>query len=185
MEPVTVPETSPRTTATRPTTPTRPHQRRLAALWSAAVGALALHNTEEWLLDMTGWIADHPWLPGRSLHGDQAQYAVALIIITVAALVTAVVAVTARADWSAEVLVCVAYALMINAASHLVVSVASWSLMPGAISGTLVLLPLGLAIVRALPPVPWTVSAVVTTAIAALAIVVGSLALAAALVAIT
>lgn len=154
---------------------------RLAGLWVAAVAALALHNAEEWLLDLTGWIADHPWLPGRSLHGDQAQFALALLIVTAIVLVIAVIAVVAKPKWSAEVLVCVAYALIINAVSHLVVSAASWSLMPGAITGTLVLLPLGVIVVRSLPPVPWTVASVVITVIAALAVVFGSLALAAVL----
>lgn len=156
------------------------HGRRLAALWAATVSALALHNAEEWLLGLTGWIVEHPWMPGKPLHGDQAQYGLALALVTVVVLTIAVIAVVSKARWSAEVLACVAYALMINAGSHLVISVASWSLMPGAISGALVLLPLGLIIVRMLPPVRWTTSAVAMTAIAAVTVVMGSLLLAAA-----
>lgn len=163
------------------TEPRSPSQRRLAVLWAAAIIALALHNAEEWLLGMTDWVAAHPWLPGQFLHGDQRQFGLALVIVTAAVLAIGVIAVTTRAKWSAETLVCVAYALIINAGSHLVISAVSWSLMPGVISGVLILLPLGLIIVRALPPVRWSTSAVVTTAIAAVAVVVGSLLIAAAL----
>ena len=163
------------------TRPNPPSQRRLAAFWTVAIVAVALHNTEEWLLGMTGWVAAHPWMPGRFLHGDQQQFGLALVIVTAAVLAIGVIAVWTRAKWSAETLVCVAYALIINAGSHLVISAVSWSLMPGVISGVLVLLPLGLIIVRALPPVRWSTSAVVTTVIAAVAIVGGSLLIAAAL----
>lgn len=150
-------------------------QKRLAALWAAAVGALAVHNAEEWFFGLTGWIAKHPWMPGRFLHGDQAQFGIALLIVTAAVFAIAVIAVASKAKWSADTLTCVAYALIINAGSHIAISVASWSLMPGVISSVIVLLPLGLIIVRTLPPMRWTPSAVVTTVIAALAIVMGSL----------
>ncbi|WP_169513974.1 HXXEE domain-containing protein [Agromyces subbeticus] len=142
---------------------------------------MAVHNAEEWLLGMTGWVAARPWMPGRFLHGDQQQFGVALVIVTAAVLTIGVIAVSTRAKWSAETLVCVAYALIINAGSHLLFSVVSWSLMPGVISGLFVLLPLGLIIVRTLPPVRWSTSAVVTTVIAAVGIVAGSLLIAAAL----
>lgn len=166
------------TTGTMPVPPT---SRRLAAFWAATVLALAVHNAEEWLLGMTGWMAAHPWTPGRFLHGDQQQFALALVIVTAAVLTIGVVAVSTRAKWSAETLVCIAYVQIINAGSHLVVSVVSWSVMPGVITGVLVLLPLGLIITRALPPVRWSRSAVVTTVIAAVAIVGGSLLIAAGL----
>ncbi|HLR95609.1 MAG TPA: HXXEE domain-containing protein [Jiangellaceae bacterium] len=154
---------------------------RLTMLWAMTVAALAVHNVEEWLLDMTGWIAGHPWLPGGSLHGDPDQFALGLVIVTAVVFVLASVALVVKPAWSAEVLVCVAYALMINTASHAVLSMASWSLMPGAITGALVLLPVSVVTARSLPPVRWTASAVVKTVIAALGIVYGSLALAAVL----
>lgn len=69
--------------------------------------AVALHNAEEWLLGMTGWVAAHPWMPGRFLHGNQQQFGLALVIVTVAVLVIGVIAVSTRARWSAETLVCI------------------------------------------------------------------------------
>ncbi|WP_051297726.1 HXXEE domain-containing protein [Brevibacterium album] len=152
--------------------------RHLAMLWAAAAGAAALHNLEEWLLDMTGWIAGHSWLPGRSLHGDQAEFAVVLALVTVAVFAIAGVAVAVRPRWSAEVLVCVAYALMVNGASHAVLSLLSWHPMPGVFSGIVVLLPLGMLVVHMLPPVRWTVPTIVMTVIAAVGITAGAFALA-------
>lgn len=157
---------------------------RLALLWSATAIAVVLHNAEEWLLGMTGWIAGHPWLPGGSLHGDPAEFALVLAIVTLAVLGLAAVAVVTRPRWSATVLVCLAYALMVNGASHALLSLLSWSPMPGLISGVVLLLPLGALLSRALPPVRWTTSTVVLTVLVALGITAGAFALAAALTAL-
>lgn len=137
-----------------------------------------LHNAEEWLLGMTGWIAAHPWLPGRALHGDHAQFALVLAVVTAAVLAIAVTAVAARPRWSAEVLVCVACALMVTGGSHAALSLLSWSPMPGVISGVVVLLPLGALVVHLLPPVRWTASTIALTAVAAVGITAGAFALA-------
>lgn len=146
----------------------------LTLFWLLTAASIVLHNSEEWLLDMTGWIAEHPWLPGRSLHGDQADFAVVLALVAAAVVGIAALAVIRRPPWSAEVLVCVAYALMVNAVSHAILSLLSISVMPGVITGVLVLLPLGLMIVRALPPVRWTVANVGATAAAACGITAGA-----------
>lgn len=156
-------------------------RRRIDLLWALAVGALVLHNAEELLLGLTGWIAAHPWMPGRALHGDQAQFAIALAIVTAAVLAVAIVAVTTRAEWSTGALLSVAWALIINTGSHLMMSAMSWSLMPGTVSGALVLLPLGLLITRTLPPMRWTTMSVLMTVVAAAMLVFGSLVIAAAL----
>lgn len=152
--------------------------RRLALLWAATTVVVMLHNTEEWLFNMTGWIADHPWLPLRSLHGDQTEFALVLAIVTLAVASIAVTAIGIRPHWTAEVLACVAYALMVNGASHLVLSLLSWSPMPGVFSGTMILLPFGAIVVWIVPPVRWTISNMSMTALAALGITVGSFALA-------
>lgn len=154
--------------------------RQLAQLWAATTVAVALHDAEELLLDLTGWIARHPWLPGRSLHGDRAEFALVLAIITAAVLTIAVASVASRAPWSAEALVCVAYALLINGVSHGLLSLASWSPMPGVVSGSLVLIPLAALIIRTLPALQWTRSTVVIAATTTAGITVGAFVLAAA-----
>ncbi|USQ80207.1 HXXEE domain-containing protein [Ornithinimicrobium faecis] len=150
-------------------------------LWALVVGGLALHNVEEGLFGLTRWMAGHPWLPGRVLHGDGAQFAIALVLVTTVVLLVAVVAVTTRARWGVGALASIAYAFLINGGSHVVLSVTSWSLMPGTVSGALVLVPIGLLTLRSLPSVPWSRASVVATVGAALGLVVGSLVLAAAL----
>ncbi|WP_193105453.1 HXXEE domain-containing protein [Brachybacterium sp. FME24] len=155
--------------------------RRLALLWALVVVGLALHNAEEWMFGLTRWIDDHPWMPGGSLHGDQAQFGLALALVTVAVLATAITAVVSRARWSEAALVSIAYAVIVNAGSHLVMSAASWSLMPGVVSGALVLLPIGLLVTRSLPPMRWTTGSLAITIAAAVLLVLGSLVIAAAL----
>lgn len=159
--------------------------RPLALLWVATAVAVSLHNVEEWLFDMTGWIAKHPWLPGRTLHGDHGQFTLVLAIVTIVVLVIAVTAVVARPRWSAEVLVCVAYALVVNAVSHVLLSLLSASVMPGVVSGVTVLLPVGALATRALPPAQWTASTISLTITAAVGITAGAFALAALLIGIS
>ncbi|HEY6739713.1 MAG TPA: HXXEE domain-containing protein [Actinopolymorphaceae bacterium] len=122
----------------------------------------------------------HPWFPLRALHGDQTTFTLALGLVTLAVVVLAAVAVGLRPRWSAEVLVCLGCALLLNAASHLMLSLVSWSLMPGAITSAVVLLPVGIGIIRLLPSFRWTPTAVVVIALAMLGTVLGSLLLAAA-----
>src|SRR5690625_7646696 len=94
--------------------PLRGDDRRVATLWLVTDGVVVLQNVEEWLFDMTGWVAAHPELPGRALHGDQAQFEVALVIVTATVLALAVTAVALRPRWSDEVLVHDAYAIPIT-----------------------------------------------------------------------
>src|SRR5690625_768701 len=110
---------------------TRVSNRRLSLMWTATTAALILHNLEEWMLGMTEWIASHPWLPWRSLHGDTNGFAIALVIVSGAVFLIALTAVTTQPRWSADVLVFIAYAMMVNGISHAAVSLLSWSLMPG------------------------------------------------------
>lgn len=154
---------------------------RLRVLWALGFGGLALHNLEEGLFGLTRWMAGHAWLPGRVLHGDGTQFAIALVLVTTVVLVVAVLAVTTRARWGVGALAGIAYAFLINAGSHIVLSVASWSLMPGTVSAALVLLPVGLLLLRSLPATPWSTASVVATVGAALGLMMGSLVLAAAL----
>src|SRR5699024_12472594 len=87
--------------------PLRGDDRRLATLWLVTAGVVVLHNVEEWLFDMTGWVAAHPELPGRARHGAQARFEVALVIDTATVPALAVAAVALVRRWTAVVLACV------------------------------------------------------------------------------
>lgn len=160
------------------TTSARDSDHRLPLLWVATAGVVLLHNCEEWLLDMTGWIAGQTWIPGHSLHGDGSEFLLVLLLVTIVVLAVSAIAVLARPSWSAEVLVCLAYALVVNGMSHIVLSVVSQSVMPGAITAVAVLLPFGVAVICALPAVPWTASSVATTIIAVVGVTAGAFGLA-------
>lgn len=170
---------------TSPTQAPKPAAGRLVVLWIAGVLAVTLHNLEEWLFDMTGWMATHDRLPGSSLHGDQDRYAAALVLVTLALLAVAIVALAARATWSAGVLVCVGYVLLANASSHVLMSLVAGSLMPGVVTGVLVLVPFGLLVLFTLPPIRWTLTTTALTVLAAVAFVGGSLTLAGPLTTLT
>ena len=152
--------------------------RRLSTLWMATAGTVVLHNVEGWLFYVTGWVAAHPGLPGRAMHGGPDQFAVALVIVTATVLILAAAAVVFRPRWSAETLTYVAHAIIINGASHIILSIMTWSLMPGVITGVILLLPLGGLVIHVLPSLRWTISSVTTTVIAAAGIAAGALALA-------
>lgn len=156
-----------------------PTPRRLALLWCVLVLALAVHNLEEVALDLPRWAADHPFLPSAVLHGDQAQFGLAVLIVTSVVAVIGGIAIVRRPAWSGEVLSCLAHVLLINATSHIAVSAVSWSVMPGLVTGVVLLLPIGLLVVRSLPPVRWTRANVLIVISAAAGILFGSLGLAA------
>ena len=152
--------------------------RRLVVLWVVTAGAVVLHNFEEWLFDLTGWVAVRPGFPGRALHGDQDQFAVSLAIVTVAVFVLAAAAVAIRPRWSGEALVYVAYAIVFNGASHVLLSILTQSLMPGVITGVLILLPVGALTIFVQPAPRWSISGVTMTIIASVGIAAGALGLA-------
>jgi hypothetical protein len=168
-----------RTLSTGESEESRVSRERLRLLWSATSVAVVLHSAEEWSTDMTGWISRRPWLPAAEMHEGNQEFTLVLALVTAALLALAALAVVARPRWSSDVLVCVLWALMANAAGHAVLSLLSWSVMPGTISGVAVIMPLGVLALRALPPVRWTVGTTVTTLVAALGLMAGAFALAA------
>lgn len=147
-------------------------------IWLATSAAVVVHNTEEWAFDLTGWIGRHPWLPGAQVHGGVQEFTLVLSLVTVVLLSLAGAAVLFRPRWSSDVLVCLLWALMANAAGHAALSLLSWSVMPGTITGVAVIMPLGALAVRVLPPVRWTVGTTLWTVVAALGITAGAFALA-------
>ena len=149
-------------------------QRPLAGLWWLTVAVFALHNAEEYLRDLPAWADAHApaWI--ASVHGDQVGNGIAVAVLTGAALILAVVALSARPAWSSEVLVCFAFVLIVNAVSHLAMSALSRTLMPGVVTAPLLLL-LGVYLVWRLPTIRATWPTVLVTAAVAVAAVVGAL----------
>lgn len=148
--------------------------RALAWLWFVTVALFAVHNAEEYLRDLPAWAGEHapPWI--AAAHSGQAGFGLAVGLLTLAALVVAVVAAVLRPAWSTEVLVCFAFVLLVNAASHLALSVLSLSPMPGVFTSPLLVL-LGAYLIMRLPRVRATWPTVLATALVAVLATVGTL----------
>lgn len=146
----------------------------LAWLWFVTVAVFAVHNAEEYLRDLPSWASEHapPWI--AAVHSGQDGFGLAVGLLTLAALVVAVVATVIRPAWSAEVLVCFAIVLLVNAASHLALSVLSLSLMPGVLTSPLLVLLGGYLVLR-LPRVRATWPTVLATVLVAVLATVGTL----------
>ncbi|ASO21704.1 hypothetical protein AHOG_20435 [Actinoalloteichus hoggarensis] len=148
---------------------------RLAWCWAWAVVSFALHNAEEWLGDLPAWSVAQPALPWSVPVESSAAFGLAVAMLTVAVALAGVVAVVTRASWSAETLSCFAIVLLINVVSHVALSLATWSLMPGVLTGVALLLPAALVILRVLPRVRLNLPTTLWTAAAAVAATLGAL----------
>lgn len=145
--------------------------------WFVTVAVFAGHNAEEYLRDLPAWASESapPWI--AAFHSGQAGFGVAAGLLTLAALVVAVLAAALRPAWSGEVLACFAFVLLVNAASHTALSVLTLSLMPGVFTSPLLVL-LGAYLVLRLPRVRATWPTVLATVLVAVLATVGTLLLA-------
>lgn len=150
-------------------------RRPAAALWAMTIAALMVHNVEEGTLGLNRWLTAQPWFPSQALHLSDGQFTAALVILTVIVGLLAVISVLLPPRWGVEALTAIAYALIVNAVSHIMVSFVTWSLMPGVATSVLVLLPVNIAVLRRLPTTRWTTASVVVTALLALALLLGTL----------
>ncbi|GAB3213616.1 HXXEE domain-containing protein [Marinactinospora thermotolerans] len=127
----------------------RPSARPLL-LWPLLTVAFALHNLEEYLADLPAWAS----VPGRFPGGfpvSTPAFGSALLLLTLAFAALAAFAVLRRPAWSGAALACAALALLLNAVSHVLVSLLVWSVMPGLVSALLVLAPVCLSSLRSPP----------------------------------
>lgn len=153
-----------------------PHTRRpAAALWLVTLAALTVHNAEEAALGLNRWLTTRPWFPPQASHLNDGQFTAALVIVTVAVGLIAVVSVFLPPRWGIEALTAVAYALIVNAISHIVMSFVSWDPMPGMFTSVLVLLPVSILVLRHLPATRWTAGSVVGTVLLAFGLLFGVL----------
>lgn len=154
----------------------RPHTRRpAAALWMVTIAALIVHNVEEAALGLNRWLTSHAWGPARALQLSDGQFTAALVLVTAAVLLLAVVSAFLPPRWGIEALTALAYALVVNAAGHVIAALVTWSPMPGVATSVLVLLPVNIAVLRRLPATRWTTASVVGTVFLALALLFGVL----------
>lgn len=109
--------------------------------WLLLVAALALHNLEEWVLDLPAWARVSrplPWMAGAFAEG---RFGASLVAVTVLPVVVAVIVRWRAPHTQPAWLALFAVILMLNAASHIGLSLVTWSRMPGLLTAVALLLP--------------------------------------------
>ena len=106
-------------------------------------GALAflLHNGEEALADLPGWSEAHPQLGWMAAVMPRERFLIAAAGLTLLVLALALAASLRPGRWSEPVLQVLAWIMIVNATSHVALSLLTGSIMPGVISAVLILLP--------------------------------------------
>jgi hypothetical protein len=116
----------------------RPGPRRA---WAAAVAAFLVHNVEEVALDLPAWSAAHPVLPGAPWLVSLPAFTIATGVLTIVVGATAPFAMATGPRWSRLALAVFALIMLANAATHLALSLWTSSLMPGAVTAALLVVP--------------------------------------------
>lgn len=118
-----------------------------AQAWAASL-ALALHNAEEVALDLPAWADAHPQIAAFNWSSGSDAFSIAALIIVLLAGGLALWVQLRPATWMRHALRILALVMLINAASHMALSLYTASLMPGVISATFVLVPVFAWIIR-------------------------------------
>lgn len=111
-----------------------------ARFWVAAF-ALALHNAEEVWRDLPAWADAHPATAAFNWSSDSGAFATIAGLIVFAVVGLALAAQFRPAPWMAPLLRALSIVMLLNAASHIGLSLYTGSLMPGVITAVFVLVP--------------------------------------------
>ena len=107
----------------------------------ALISALAVHDTEEWVRDLPAWSAARTFASGLMPADVHRGFGVALLLVSLLPVVgaTAIRWLAPRTEpaW----LALFAWVLIANALWHAVLSLATWTAMPGILTATTLLLP--------------------------------------------
>lgn len=118
--------------------------------WMAAAAAFLVHNVEEVVLDLPVWSAAHPILPWLNWMEQPGAFPLAVGVLSLAVGSGAIYAIATGPSWSGWALACFAIVILINAASHVALSVMTSSLMPGVFTAGLVITPVMLGVLWAM-----------------------------------
>jgi len=151
--------------------------RRRLLSWLVLIAAPALHNAEEWTRDLPAWSSAYASLPHFISAYVHSGFSLALIIATILPVIAAIVIRRAAPQTEPAWLVLFAWALIANAAWHAVLSVFTWTLMPGIFTAVMLLAPTSLYVLSTMPSqqrsgriVLWAVPVMVIVTIATLTV---------------
>ena len=114
-----------------------PHRRA----WTAAAAAVLTHNAEESVYDLPGWAATHPVLPWLDWMASPGAFDIGVAVVSLAVGMLALYAIATGPSWSRLALRVLALVMLINAASHVGLSLATASVMPGSVTALFLLMP--------------------------------------------
>jgi hypothetical protein len=115
------------------------HSHRRA--WAAGIAAFLVHNVEEVASDLPAWAVAHPVLLWLGWMAPAGWFAIAVGVLTLGVGGLALYAMSTAPRWSGWALVAFAVVMLANAASHIVLSVMTSSVMPGVVTAGLVIAP--------------------------------------------
>lgn len=116
-----------------------PIQHRRA--WAAAMVAFLAHNAEEVALDLPAWSESHTIIPWLGWMGPPGAFTIAIGLISLAVGAVALYAIATGPRWSRLALEIIAIVMLVNAATHVTLSVVTSTLMPGVVTAALVVAP--------------------------------------------
>ncbi len=117
--------------------------------WAAATAAFLVHNVEEVARDLPDWVKSFPlasWLNWMS----DGRFAIAVAVLTVAVGALALFCIATGPRWSRLALSIFAIVMLLNAASHVALSLWTSSLMPGVVTAALVITPVMIGVLWAI-----------------------------------
>ena len=117
--------------------------------WAAAMAAFLLHNVEEVASDLPAWVAAHAILPWLGWMAPAGWFTTAVGVLTLAMGGLALYAMSTAPRWSGWALIVFAVLMLMNAASHVALSVMTSSAMPGVVTAAAVNVPVFSAVLWA------------------------------------
>lgn len=113
----------------------------LFILWSTAFIAFSLHNVEELWLGLPYWNAQQPSLRWMAVIMPPRRFVLSVFILTGLVGLIAVIATWLSQKVSIIILHIFAWIMLLNAASHVMLSGLTQSLMPGSVTAVCILFP--------------------------------------------
>ena len=123
-----------------------PHRRA----WVAATAAFLIHSIEEKALDLPAWTTAHPTFPWLNWMAPKGVFSIATGVLSLVVGAVAVYAIATGPGWSRRALQVLAIVMLANAASHIALSLATDSAMPGVATAALVIFPVMLGVLWAI-----------------------------------
>lgn len=118
----------------------QPIQHRRA--WMAWIAAFLAHNAEEVASDLPAWSERQTLIPWLGWMGPPGAFTAAVTILSLVAGAVTLYAIATGPRWSGLVLGILAIIMLVNAATHIALSVATGTLMPGVATAALVVAPM-------------------------------------------